>query len=292
MRLMWAGVVCQGISSDPELFVNRPGLLAAYSMIEHLFVTADGGGNAVLSAAGRRHVALVERYRTLIAGLAPSLLEDCAAFRPAAGSYSPYGVMYGFSSNILEHMTLKALYPDAETRFSLEDVFSDTGAGAQRLAWVTGWRRLPHVPAQVLKLYEYPQQFAEEIFGRIERALRDGAAMQAGPGRTGRMLLPAAQSPASAPDDMADLPAEFVLSSDATIVAAGKARPCEEQQLLGDRHEGMYLVSYRTAGGWTAISKNVLTGLLGNGRDVRITGLPDAAVAVVKLMYPQLTLAS
>ena len=37
---------------------------------------------------------------------------------------------------------------------------------------MSGWRKLPHVPREVAKLFDYPQQFAEEIFERIERALR------------------------------------------------------------------------------------------------------------------------
>ncbi len=38
MRLDMAGAICQGISADPELFLNRVDLLSAYSMIEHVFI--------------------------------------------------------------------------------------------------------------------------------------------------------------------------------------------------------------------------------------------------------------
>ena len=44
----------------------------------------------------------------------------------------------------IEHMALKALQHDAETRFSLEDVF-DAWRHAGKLAWVNGWRKLPHI---------------------------------------------------------------------------------------------------------------------------------------------------
>jgi hypothetical protein len=277
-RRMLAGVVCQGISADPDLFVNRLDLLSAYSMVEQLFVTIDGG-QAALTPMGQRHVALVQRYAPLIQRLNAALHEDCPQFRPVSGNYSPYGVMFGFSSNILEHMTLKALQPEAETRFSLEDVFADEGDAA-RLNWVSGWRRMPHVPPDVLKLYEYPQQFAEEVFTRIERALHCGASDSVNSLRTGQLFI---DTPA-----IAELPTEQVLSSDPSIVAAGKAQPCEQARLLADRQEGMYLVSYQTAGGWVAISKNVLTDLLGAGVDVNINGLPDAARESLSLLVPGL----
>ena len=96
--------------------------------------------------------------------------DDCSHFRPADHPYSPYGALYGFSSRLLEHMALKATQPNAVTAFSLEDVFVD--GEADKLAWVSGWRKLPHVPREVLKLFEYPQKFAEDVFERIERALR------------------------------------------------------------------------------------------------------------------------
>jgi hypothetical protein len=274
-----AGVICQGISADPDLYVNRLDLLGAYSMIEHLFVNTEGQ-RVVLTPMGRRHVQLVQQYATQVERLAASLLEDCPQFRPTSGTYSPYGVMYGFSSNILEHMTLKTLQPDAEIRFSLEDVFADSGHGAQRLAWVRGWRRMPHVPPEVVKLYEYPQAFAEEIFSRVEQALRSRASAQATSLRTGRLFIDTA--------GIATVPAQHVLTSDALTTDGSKAQSCEEVRLLGDRQEGMHLVSYRTPRGWVAISKNVLTDLLGSGQDVNIEGLPDAAVQTLRVMYPQL----
>jgi hypothetical protein len=277
-RQILAGVVCQGISADPELYVDRLDLLGAYSMIEHLFVT-PGEERAALTPMGGRHVQLLRQYAASIERLVQPLLEDCPRFRPLSGTYSPYGVMFGFSSNILEHMALKTLQPEAESRFSLEDVFADQGHGAQRLAWVSGWRRLPHVPPEVVKLYAYPQAFAEEIFGRIEQALRaraDGSIRT----RTGKLHI--------ASKAIAGLPAQHVLSSDPQIVNAGKAQPCDPARLLADRQEGMHLVSYQTAGGWTAVSKNVLTEMLGAGQDVNIEGLPVEAVRTLKLMYPDL----
>jgi hypothetical protein len=285
-----ANVICQGISPDPQLFVNRLDLLGAYSMIEHLFVSTADADNVALTAAGQHHIELVQKYVTLMARLAVPLLEDYPSFRPVSGSYSPYGVMYGFSSNILEHMTLKALQPEAPTRFSLEDVFIGMGNGAEKLDWVSGWRRMPHVPAQVVKLYEYPQQFAEEIFARIGVALRSRAHDAAQTGSTGSLVVVSGAMPRSdagrAP--LAEPPAQYLFSSDPNVVASGKAQSCEQDRLLGDRQEGMYLVSYRTPGGWVALSKDVLTEVLGTGREVQIFELPDDAARVLQLLYPGL----
>lgn len=274
-----AAIICQGISVDPELYVNRLDLLGAYSVVAPLFVTWTGE-KPVLTPAGQRHAELVRRYVALLEHVAPSLLEDCVQFRPAEGSYSPYGVMFGFSSNILEHMTLKALQADSESRFSLEDVFMGNADGVQRLEWIRGWRKLPHVPADVLKRYEYPQAFAEAIFGRIEQALRDRVADGGTRPGTGRLFIDRPH--------VASVPLEHVLSSDPQQVAAGKAQACDPARLLADRNEGMYLVDYETPGGKVAISKNVLTAVLGKGLDANLEALPAAAAETLQLLYPTL----
>ena len=62
MRLDMAGAIYQGISADPELFLNRVDLLSAYSMIEHVFITTDHEGYAVYSPLGQRHVQLLKEY--------------------------------------------------------------------------------------------------------------------------------------------------------------------------------------------------------------------------------------
>ena len=59
-RLELAGAICQGISPDPELFLNRLDLLGPYSMIEHLFITTDRDGHAVYTPMGQRHVQLLK----------------------------------------------------------------------------------------------------------------------------------------------------------------------------------------------------------------------------------------
>ena len=72
------------------------------------------------------------------------------------------------------------------------------------------------------------------------------------------------------------------------MVATHKADAYDETHLLSDRREGKCVLSYKTPGGWVAITKAILTEVLGAGRDVKIVGLPPVAVGVLKLMCPNL----
>jgi hypothetical protein len=227
--------------------------------------------------------------------VAKGLHEDCPSFRPLAGTYSPYGVLYGFSTDLIEHMALKTIQPDALRHFALEDVFAGEEASAGKLAWVSGWRKLPHLTREVEKLFDYPQQFAEDVFDRIEQALQRHVSGDANARvQTGRLFilsgddLPAGMN-ASA---ITDLPTHYIGSSDPELVAAHKADGYGEPQRLSDRREGRCVVSYRTAGGWVAITKRILTEVLGAGRDVKIAGLPSTAAGVLKLMAPDLVVLS
>jgi hypothetical protein len=83
-----------------------------------------------------------------------------------------------------------------------------------------------------------------------------------------------------------ELPAQYFVSSDAQVVAAHEAQAFDEAQVLHSRAEGEFVVSYQTAGGWVAISKDVLTEVVGAGRDARIVGLPREAAGVLTLMCP------
>ena len=292
-RLELAGAICQGISADAELFVNRIPLLGAYSMIEQPFIATDRDGQVGYTPLGRRHVRLLQEYEALIGRLSKPLFEDCSHFRPVAGAYSPYGVLYGFTSHLIEHMALKASQPDAVSRFSLEDVFVGEDASADKLDWVTGWRKLPHLTREVEQMFDYPQQFAEDIFDRVEQALGRRAADHPANSRaqSGRLfIVPDAPHPDSTTLPIEDLPIRYIASSDMQLVAAQKAVSRGEARLLSDRREGKYVLSYKTPGGWVAISKDILTDVLGAGRDVKIAGLPAVAIGVLKLMCPHLVI--
>ena len=298
MRLDTVGAICQGISADPELFLNRVDVLSAYSMIEHVFIATDPEGNVVYSPLGQRHMRLLKEYGALMDRLSTSLLrDDFPRFRPVDGGCSPYGVIFGLPSHLIEHMALKALEHDAETRFSLEDlflddVFDDGNTSTAKLAWVNGWRKLPHIDREVQRLYDYPQQFAEEVYGRIESEL---ATKACGGSRTGRLYIVPGDDPKvdlkEAPA-IPELPARYFVSSDKQIVAAHKAEPYDRAQLLAGRREGHFLVSYEvsyeTPGGWVALKKDMLTEVLGAGRDAKIVGLPLDAGRVLRLMCTDL----
>jgi hypothetical protein len=270
-----ADAICQGISPDAELFVNRVDLLAAYSMVEYLFAAAEPSGHVAYTPIGRRHVGLLDEYEARIDRLAKPLHEDCLHFKPAEGAYSPYGAFFGVSSNLLEHMALK---PETVTRFSLEDVF--TSGDADKVAWVNGWRKLPHVDREVQRLYAYSHLFADQIFDRLEKALQSRAARASAARVTGRLFVVSERDTSPLPD----LPARYVRSSDARIVAAPKAEAQDEAELLADRLEGLFVVSYETPGGWVAVSKDLLTEVLGEGQSAKIGGLPGSAVEMLKLM--------
>src|SRR5688572_13960401 len=236
-RLELADAICQGISPDPELFLNRLDLLGPYSMIEHLFITTDRDGNVVYTPMGRRHLQLLQEYEARISRLSKALYDDCQYFRPVAGAYSPYGVLFGFSSNLIEHIAFKTLQPDAVAHFSLEDVFAV--GEADKLAWVSSWRKLPHIKREMAKLFEYPQQFAEDIFARMAQGLRRRVSEGETNGavQTGRLfILPGDDLQADSADSTAslipDLPAQYIQSSDVRIVAAHKADSCDQMLLL------------------------------------------------------------
>jgi hypothetical protein len=241
---------------------------------------------------GRRHAQLLQEYEARIGRVSKPLYEDCRHFRPVAGAYSPYGALYGFSSNLIEHMAFKTLRPDAVTRFSLEDVFVAGEADTGKLAWVRGWRKLPHLTREVETLFDYPQQFAEAVFDRIEQALRRRVSRDEGNSgvQTGRLFVLRGDDREidSKASLIPDLPIRYIKSSDQQLVAMHKADFYDESQLLSDRREGRSVLSYQTSGGWVAITKSILTEVLGAGSDVKMVGLPPAAVGVLKLICPNL----
>jgi hypothetical protein len=193
-------------------------------------------------------------------------------------------------------MALKTVQLEAVTHFSLEDVFTD--GEADKLAWVSGWRKLPHIKREMAKLFEYPQQFAEDIFARIEHALSrrvsgcssDGEADAAV--QSGRLfILPEDDLQVDSKVPLVpDLPVRYIRSSDMEIVAAHRADLYDQTDLLHERLEGEFVLSYETSGGWVAITKDILTEVLGAGRDVKIAGLPPAAAGVLRLMCPNLVI--
>jgi hypothetical protein len=89
--------------------------------------------------------------------------------------------------------------------------------------------------------------------------------------------------------EIPELPIRYFLSSDREMLAAHKAEPCGRAQLLRDRQEGHFLVSYETPGGWIALKKDLLTEVLGTGHDASVVGLPRNTAEVLRLMCGDLT---
>ena len=205
---------------DPELFLNRVELLGAYSMIEHLFTTTDRDGHVAYTPTGRRHVQLLQEYEARIGRVAKPLYDDCSLPAGCRRLFSIWSPVW-FSSDLIEHMALKALQPDAVKHFGLEDVLS-AGTPAP-----TTWQWLAEVTAltrEMERLFDYPQQFAEDMFDRIEHALRrrvsDGEANAVV--RTGRLfILPVDDRQADSRASLIpDLPVRYIGSSDRQIGSA------------------------------------------------------------------------
>ncbi len=285
-RAALAFVIYQGISPDPELFVNRPDLLLPYTMIEELFVATGPEGHSAYTDMGRRHLALFAEYKALIARLAQPLYDDRAVSAPPEGGWSPYGVLYGFSSNLLELMAFKTLQLEADTRFGMEDIF--TNGDALRLAWVNDWRKLPHIRLEVAKQFEFPREFAEACHARVMQALQ-ARSTGAAPPTSGQLFVVAQDAPPDAgPGAIPELPPQYLVSSDPQLVAAHEAEAKDEGDLLHCRMEGEFLVSFRSEGGWCAVTKDVLTEVLGAGRNAKLLRLPGSAAAELALMCPGL----
>jgi len=287
-RAVLAIAICQGLSPDPELFLEHLDLIGPYTMIETVFITQDDAQRVDYTAAGVRHLQLVEAYRALITRLAAPLLEDCQRSRPVEKGYSPAGALFGFSSNLLELMAFKTLQLDADIRFSLEDVF--TPGAADKRAWVNDWRRLPHINPDVVRQFEYPQDFVEALHVRLEQALQRCVAAGSRPAvpACGRLLIVAGPPAGTTPvqQQIPALPLRYILSSDTAQVHAGKAVAKDADDLLHCRMEGEFLVSYPTPGGWAAFDKDLLTDVVGAGTAATIVGLPHQAAAILCLMCP------
>lgn len=278
-----AFVICQGISPDPELFINRLDLLKPYSMIEEHFIATDAQGRSSYTEMGRRNLALFDEYAALIAGLVESLLADAPNGQPPNGGWSPYGVLFGFASNLLELLAFKTLQLDADMSFGMEDIFSN--GDARKLAWVNHWRHLPHIKPDVVKQFEFPRQFAEDSHLRVMQALQRRGASMPQPQAARLFVIP---DDLPAPAQLAEveaLPLRYVVSSDPRLVASNKAEAKDQDDLLHCRMEGEFLVSHETAGHWCALTKDLLTNVLGEGRAAKIA-LPRAAAGRLKLMCP------
>ena len=61
-----------------------------------------------------------------------------------------------------------------------------------------------------------------------------------------------------------------------------------KSQMLGDRHEGRFLASAEIDGKWFAVSKTILTEVIGQGLDALIVDVPEPVIDALRVTYPGL----
>ena len=217
----------------------------------------------------------------LIGQLAGALQSDAAEIDPARGVYSPQGITYGFSAEILSNMAIDMLVSQPSLGLSLEDMFRSRGRLDDALARAVGWVRLPRRVGE-REHFDHSAQHAAESQARLTRALETrahgGRAPNASTVRAGRLVVvPAPASPrdVSAPGPADSVPAgEYFVTTDVQRAVSGGATALTKDQLLLDRKEGRYLASAEIDGHWVGISKVILTRIIGQGQDALMADVP------------------
>jgi hypothetical protein len=279
-RLALAEAILQGLSADPELFLTRPDLLTPCTIVEHLFVERGEDGRARYTELGA-HLERLRRYGELIGRLAKPLADDAAMLAPAPEGFSPYGIIYGFSSDILGNMAMRALIAKSSVAFSLEDAFIASPDTATRIAWTTTWKSAFHEGGE-RAILEYSQEFAEQIHQRLVAALDALTTDDQPRPRSGRLFV----APASV--DIGALPRatvpEGVVPADEFVYSTTDQD--HDHDLAFDRKEGRCLVSWQADGGWVALSKSLLTYVMAQGQDALVTNIAPEAIDVLRLTCP------
>ena len=237
---------------------------------------------------GQRHLRLLEEYAERIARAAKQLHDDCPQFRPVDGTYSPYGVLYGFSSQLLEHMALKAVQPDAVDALQSRRCFD-----ARRRRQARVGQRLAEAAARPARSGEAVRVSAavrRGHFARIERALRVrvAAAKTKAAARNGQLFVLANGLPTLRRSSIPDLSVQYIVVVGQASRRREQGRCFDETAALAQPNGGRVPRQLPDPGGWVAISKDVLTDVLGAGRNAKVAGLPRDAARVLKLMCPEL----
>jgi hypothetical protein len=295
-RLPIADAILQGLSADPELLLMRLDLLAPYVFIEDLFLERVEDGGVRYTAMGDARRRVFEQYRERIGRLAAPLETDAAAFDPAGSAYSPYGVVYGFCADILSNMAMDTLAGQSSLGLSLEDMFDCRERLDVKLQRARGWEKLPRREGE-REHFEHSIEWAGQMFARLVDALgkraRCDRVVNASDVRSARIFV---VEDAASSQPLADsaLPSEIAsarehcFTSDMNLAASSGAIAYPKGRLLSDLKEGRFLASCEIDGKWFAISKIVLTALTSQGRDALITGVPRAAIDVLRLTCPEL----
>ncbi len=299
-RLELVDAILQGLSSDPELLLTRLDLLAPLSTIEELFVTRNADGAARYAAMGEAHVALLERYGALIGRLAAPLKADAETLDPARHIYSPFGIVYGFSADVLSNMAHCRLLGEPSSNVTLEDMFVSQGNLEGKLAHANRWAKLPTRPGE-REHFEHSLEWAGEMFARLMDALaaraRRPGELNASTNRSAFLLV--VPHPASDEDleqflsrePPPALAQEYCVTSDVECATSTGATSHPRSQIVTDRREARFLASCEWNSHWFGISKVVLTEHTSHGADVLFADVPPALVDVLRLTCPGLVVA-
>lgn len=289
-RLEGADAILQGLSADPSLFVTRWDLLGPSTMVEDVFIARNNEGRPSYSAPGARHIERLKDYQRLLGELAPRLREDAEQFVPVAGAYSPYGVSYGFITDVLANMASARLVGQPAFDLSLEDVFESRSRLDDKLTRAQGWGHLPRRPGEH-EHFSHSDHWAARMFASVVDALdarlRRPTQPNVSPYPSTRVFVAAAGmvGDANRTDARSDA---FCLVTDPQRARGTAATVCTEAALLADRDEARLLASVRSDGQWFGVSKVLLTLALGQGRDAVLTDPPAAVVDVLQLTCPGL----
>jgi len=295
-RLHLADVILQGLSADPELLLSRLDLLEACTTLEELFIHHGADGRPGYTPRGEAHLALLERYGRLIGELAAPLREDAQNFDPSQYVYSPYGMTYGFSGDLLSNMALGSLLAQPSFGQSLEDVFVSRGSLDEKLARAQGWSQLPKREGERAHL-DHSLEWAAQMFARLVEALEARARHPSEPNASGRPRARLFVAPESTPVN--SLPGGFApagavraqddcYSTDPSRAPSTGATLWPRNQMLNDRTEGRFLASAEIDGHWFAVSKVILSLFTSRGQDVLIADVPQSVVDLLLLAYPRL----
>ena len=294
-RLALADAVLQGLSADPELLLTRLDLLGPSTIIEDLFIDRGEDGRPRYTSMGEMHRQVLARYGELIARTAESLKQDVLLLDPAQAGYSPFGIVYGFSADILSNMVLNTLCSSSATDLSLEDTFTSRGRLEQKRTQAQEWQRLPKAAGE-RDPFEHSTEWAAQMFARLFKALEARAARPTEPDASGcpqtcLYVVPRGVAIDSLPNGA--LPVgivsaqEHCLTSDFTRARETGSTALSRSRLATDRTEGRFLASANVEGEWFGVSKVPLTLYVSQGKDALISDVPPAVIDVLRLVYPE-----
>lgn len=287
-RLRLADAILQGLSADPELLLARLDLLAPYTIIEDLFVASDAESGWRYTELGRRHLDLLAGYGNLIDRVSSLLAADISTFDPASRVYSPLGIVYGFSVDMLSNIAMARLVGATTEGLTFEDTFASANHHEQKLARAAAWESLPSRSGEGTH-FEHSLEFATEVYERLLRCLRvrvaNPGALNASRTRSAKLYVRRAVAAESVPHEMESVQA-LCFTSDVTAAANLGAVPWARQELERERREGGFLASVVSGGHLFGLSKMVLTAPIGAGRDAIVSGIPAEAASKLRLTWP------